>query len=109
MTPRILMEREKKDNATPVKMNKEINFTESLLKHKLSPEHIAIVHQLTNNRRKEIQERENQQSPKVIEFRLDSPGFNTQRENKEVTFDEILISQREERRKEIMERLDNLL
>lgn len=53
MTPRI---EQVKNLSTPTKIHKEIDFTETMKNSKLSPENIALVHQLTSNRKKEIEQ-----------------------------------------------------
>ncbi|CAI2383561.1 unnamed protein product [Moneuplotes crassus] len=109
MTPRL--ERQK-DIQTPKKMNREITFTESMARPKLSPEHIAIVQKLTSNRKREIEEQENELSPTSVHncqvpvFTLESTK-SLEKENSDMFSSPESI--REKRRLEIMERLDNLL
>ena len=88
MTPRIMMEKEMKQLMTPPKVKKEINFTESMLQTRLSPEQIDIVNQLKSSRKKEIEENkhyeynngkleelENDINSQTVDFRRDSPIF----------------------------------
>lgn len=98
MTPRIMMEQEKQEIFGEIRINGEIDFSASMCRSRLSPEQIERVKEITNYRRKEIEA--TPEAINVISKLIDTEKYQ---ESSIIDFD------RDERRKQIIERLENLL
>jgi hypothetical protein len=98
MTPRIMMNNEVVGNYGEDRINGELDFTQSMHQNRLSPEQIERVREITNSRKKEIEA--------TPQENRDAPNIN---ECEKYIETNILDSDRTERRRQIIERLENLL
>ena len=102
MTPRIIKEQERKQIESGMKINSEIDFTTTMKnKTRLSPEQITRIREITDQRRKDIE----------LEYSNNSFSQYPSENAESTAFFEpgILDSDRDSRKEQIIERLENLL